>query len=233
MAEQEKQNNGNSRKKRKGCLGKIIAAILLLIVIVAFMMFSPVRHYPRPEMNINDTLTPAVVGFNIYSNIKNSSSPEETAEITLLPQQINSILKVARNSYFAYYSVNLKQQSKMPPPDSFDAQYLPGEFNAAFCWNSGVRWIFGGAVDIHAKFNLSANEQIQENIEFKKITAGWMPIPAAIVNKIMPYVLNEIRQIPEFAAFRQAIKSIQTMPDGSLKIVYYPYKLKEYQELFK
>lgn len=210
----------------------MIAGIIIAVLLV-FMVFSPAQRYPRPEININDSLAPAVSGLIVYNAIRQAESPEDTAEISIPATQVNSILKLARNSYYAYYAVNQEKQRQLPNPESFDAQYAPDGFTAAFCWDSGVKWLFGGNIDLHGQFSIAANPEIQEEITIKSLRAGWLPLPSGIAQMFVPYALDKAREIPEFQAFRKAVKSIETTPDGSLKIVYYPYLLKEYKELFK
>lgn len=228
----EKKDRKN-RKKRRGCLLRLLIAGIIIAVLLVFMLFSPARRYPRPEININDSLAPAVSGLIVYNAIRQAESPEDTAEISIPATQVNSILKLARNSYYAYYAVNQEKQRQLPNPESFDAQYNSNDFTAAFCWDSGVKWLFGGNIDLHAQFSIAANPEIQEEIIIKNLRAGWLPLPSGIAQMFVPYALEEVRKIPEFQAFRKAVKSVETTPDGALKIVYYPYLLKEYKELFK
>ena len=228
----EKKDSKN-RKKRRGCLLRLLLAGIIIAILILFMLFSPAQRYPRPEININDSLATAVSGLIVYNSIRQAENENETAEIIIPPAQISSILKLARNSYYAYYSINQDKQQQLPPPDSFDAQYNSNSFDAAFCWNSGVKWLFGGNIDLHAQFAISANPTVQEEITIKKLRAGWIPLPTAIAQMFVPYALEEVRKIHEFQAFRKAVKSLETMPDGSIKIVYYPFLLKEYKDLFK
>ena len=228
----QKKDNKN-KKRRRGCLLRLMVALIIIAALLVFMVFSPAQRYPRPDININDSLTPAVTGLIVYNAIRQAESQEETAEITIPPAQINSILRLARNSYYAYYALNQDKQQQLPHPESFDAQYNSNNFDVAFCWNSGIQWLFGGNIDLHAEFNIAANPEIQEEITVKSLRAGWLPLPAAAAQLAVPYALTEVRKIPEFQAFRKAVKSIETMPDGSIKIVYYPFLLKEYKDLFK
>lgn len=227
-----KKDNQNKKRRRVWLLGLAVALIIIAVLLV-FMVFSPPQRYPRPDININDSLASAFTGLIVYNTIKRAENQEETAEITIPPAQVNSILRLARNSYYAYYTVNQDKQPQLPHPESFDAQYNASNFDAAFCWNSGIPWLFGGNIDLHAEFNITASPEIQEEITIKTLRAGWLPLPAAAAQLALPYALAKVREIPEFQAFRKAVKSIETMPDGAIKIVYYPFLLKEYKELFK
>ena len=69
-----KKKDNKNKKRRRGCLLRLVIALIIIAILLVFMVFSPAQRYPRPDININDSLTPAVTGLIVYNAIRQAES---------------------------------------------------------------------------------------------------------------------------------------------------------------
>jgi len=205
---------GKKKRGRRKLAVLSVFALLLALVAGLVVLPTPSGYEVEPPNLIDQTLA----GWNLYHMIK-KSKPGEVCEITLSPELVDSILRTAQ------FACLVKKYSGGPLP--YRISYNGNFHGAVLLPPKGGKWV-----------ELSATAQVTADATTEKITvralrAGLLPLPAFLGRKAAEKALAKLRRNGYYQELRPGIKSMKTLPDGSLKVSFEPYFYKKFEKQLK
>jgi hypothetical protein len=206
----------------------VILALLLTAVTAMLLLFSPVPNYQPDQLTSTQLKIHGVVLNRIMADMV-KSKPDTIREIILDETEVNAIFVLAENGQRLanFFS---------PRNDNGKVNIKPQNYKLLF--KNGIL-IVNAAVDTHWRtpagsyiaLRIAGTPAITAaNADFviSSATAGIIPIPKSMVQKIITDNIPKIKNEEYFKIARDIIVTMNITADNKLQVSYYPYRARKY-----
>ncbi len=197
-------------------------AILLLLVMLVFSRQADFSMVAVDQQDINNATG---VANRILSQVMQAGNDQLTAELTLTPTEVNSLLRVGSNAK------SLRDILLGRPPDMvkhpWSVIYRDGAFIIRYCADIKQWTPFGSKINLYLRAVPRIEPQTEE-VMLLQFKAGALSLPSAIVESLLRQELDRQRQRAQYQLLRHIIVSAEITPSGSIVIKYHPGRLRQF-----